>query len=218
MSRISLNTNISSLNTQRNFANSTRQLSDTFLRLSSGLRINKASDDAAGLSISSLLNVDKRVFMQGIRNLNDGLSSLSIAEGALGELTNILFRIAEIAEQSANGTLSSKQREPLQEEVTALQNEYNRIIKSVDFNGMQLLTGENAKMRLQGGYGSTGSLFAEIGNSLISEAFGLLSAGTTTRVSTTSSGGEIGGDGSGINSMSGDGRYVLFTSSENNII
>ncbi len=217
MSRLSLTTNVASLNAQRNLSQATKNLETSFSRLSSGMRINRASDDAAGLSVASLLSADRAVLAQGIRNLNDGISYLNIAEGAITELTNIMFRIQEIAEQSANGTLSSAQRKPLQDEVTALQSEYNRIIRSTKFNDMQLLTGANTLVNLQGGYGVVGGLAVQVGNALVSDAFGLYSAGETVRVNTSSSGGEANGQ-SHIMSVSVDGRYVVFGSSANNLI
>ena len=115
MSSITINSNIASLNAQRRFAKSSQSLQDSFTRLSSGLRINRSSDDAAGLAIAESLNVDSRVFAQGIRNLNDGISLLNVAEAATGEISNILFRLRELATQSANGTLSKEQRGALDE-------------------------------------------------------------------------------------------------------
>ena len=117
MSRISLNSNIASLNAQRGFSDATKQLGQSFTRLSSGLRINRAADDAAGLAIASSLSVDRRIATQGVRNLNDGISLLNIAEGTMSELTNIVTRIQELAEQGANGTLGDAQRNALQKEV-----------------------------------------------------------------------------------------------------
>ena len=102
---ITINTNIASLTTQRNLGNTTNALSRSFERLSSGLRINRAGDDAAGLAIADSLRSDKTVYSQGIRNLNDGLSLLNVADASLNELTNITLRIQELAEQASNGTL-----------------------------------------------------------------------------------------------------------------
>ncbi len=216
MSRLSLTTNIASMNAQRNFTRASKDLETSFNRLSSGMRINRASDDAAGLSVSSLLNADRAVLAQGIRNLNDGISYLNIAESAIGEMTNIIFRISEISEQSANGTLSSAQRKPLQDEVTALQNEYNRILHSTKFNDMKLMTGSNTLVNLQGGYGVAGGLAVQVGNALLSDAFGLQSAGETIRLNTTSGGGQANGR-SDLESVSADGRFLAFTSNATNL-
>ena len=102
MGGIGINSNILSLNAQRRLAESSAVLGKVFERLATGLRVNRAADDAAGLAVASALNTDVRVYTQAIRNVNDGLSALSIAEGALSELTNISIRQRELAQQAAN--------------------------------------------------------------------------------------------------------------------
>ncbi len=104
---IKFGANILSQTVQRNLGRATLDLSTTSERLASGQRINKASDDAAGLAISASLNANARIFTQGVRNLNDGLSAVNIAEGAMGELGNIIGRIEELATQSMSDTYSS---------------------------------------------------------------------------------------------------------------
>src|SRR5580693_958213 len=126
-SSLTINTNVASLNAQRRLAESTASLQQSFERLSSGLRINTASDDAAGLAIASSLNVDSRVYSQGVRNTNDALSFYSIAEGALNSLVDITTRLKELAQQSSNGVLSFTQRKSLDAEAQALGKEYQRI-------------------------------------------------------------------------------------------
>jgi flagellin-like hook-associated protein FlgL len=217
MSRISINTNISSLNAQRSLGLANSKLESSFTRLSSGLRINKASDDAAGLAVASLLDFDKKVYNQGIRNLNDGVSFLNIAESALNEMSNIVIRIQELAEQSANGTLSNTQRAPLQNEVEALQSEYNRILNTTKFNGMTLLKGENTLVNLQGGFGETGGFGVQIGKALTSDAFGTYSAGETTLVSTNSSGQQLDAAVTGLGTLSGGTKFAFITSATNAI-
>jgi flagellin len=133
LSRLTINSNIAALNAQRGLASATSSLSTNFTRLSSGLRINKASDDAAGLAIVADLNVDKKIYTQGVRNINDGISYLNIAEGAVGELKNILFRLRELSTQSSNGTLGSAQRQALNSESEALIEEYSRILEVTEF-------------------------------------------------------------------------------------
>src|SRR5262249_16920766 len=123
---ISLGINISSLVARRRVDESTARASVAFERLSSGLRINRASDDAASLSIASMLSLDTRVFAQGIRNVNDAVSQLNISQGALQELSNITMRQKELAEQAANGTFSLAQRRALHQEANALVDEFNR--------------------------------------------------------------------------------------------
>ena len=138
---IRLGSNISSLTAQRKLADGTAALSKTFERLSSGQRINRASDDAAGLAIADSLNAASRVYTQGIRNFSDGLSLLSIAEGALQQLQAITIRQIELAEQAANGVYSTKQRQALNDEANALVDEFNRIVESTSFNGLNVLDG-----------------------------------------------------------------------------
>jgi len=163
---ITINSNIASLNAQRRFGASTAALQDSFTRLSSGLRINKASDDAAGLAIANSLEVDRRVFTQGVRNLNDGASLLSIADGALNELSNITIRLTELAEQAANGALSNTQRGALDEEAQALKAEYFRISKTTEFNGQKLFEGEFGQLRLQAGFGESGGIVSTLGGAI----------------------------------------------------
>jgi flagellin len=148
MSRLTINSNIASLNAQRRFGEATNKLSQSFTRLSSGLRINKAVDDAAGLSISESLKADARIYGQTIRNLNDGISALNISESAGNELSSILTRIRELAEQSANGTNTSAQRNALNKEGQSLRQEYNRILGVTKFNGISLINGESDEIRM----------------------------------------------------------------------
>jgi len=164
-SGITINSNVASLATQRRLGESTDRLRESFSRLSSGLRINRARDDAAGLSISESLRADAIVFNQGVRNLNDGISMLNIAEGALGELSSILIRQRELSEQAANGTLSRPQRLALQEEANALVDEYNRIVSSTSFNDISLFDPLSSSVRLQAGYGAEGALSFLLGAS-----------------------------------------------------
>lgn len=157
-SRITINSNLASLNAERRFGKSTQNLQESFNRLSSGLRINRARDDASGLAISSQLSADARVFNQGIRNFNDAISLLNIAEGAAQELSSILIRQRELASQAANGTLSITQRLALNEEANALKDEYNRIVESTEFNNLSLLDAQLGTVKAQGGYGENGSI------------------------------------------------------------
>jgi flagellin-like hook-associated protein FlgL len=163
VSSISLNSNVASLDAQRRLGESTASLSRSFEQLSSGLRINKPSDDAAGLSVASSLDADARVFNQGVRNVNDGISYLNIAEGATSSLKDILIRMRELATQSSNGTLSDTQRKPLDSENQALIGEYNRILETTDFNGRQLFDPENQEVTVQAGYGESGSITISLG-------------------------------------------------------
>ena len=138
---ITIGTNITSLQSQRRLGLASSQLSKTFERLSSGQRINKASDDAAGLAIADKLRADQRVATVAIRNANDGISTIAIADSALSEIGNVLTRLAELAQQSANGTFSQSQREALGNEFLALGSEIQRIAQTTEFNGVKLLSG-----------------------------------------------------------------------------
>ncbi|MBS0309450.1 MAG: flagellin [Proteobacteria bacterium] len=136
-----INTNISSLNAQRNLTMSQSSLATSLQRLSSGLRINSAKDDAAGLAISERMTSQIRGLNQAARNANDGISLTQVAEGAMAESTNILQRMRELSIQSANSTNSSGDRAALQSEVTSLQSELNRIAQTTEFNGQRILDG-----------------------------------------------------------------------------
>jgi len=133
-----INTNIASLNAQRNLNKSQSMLSTSLQRLSSGLRINSAKDDAAGLAISERFTAQIRGLNQAARNSNDGISLAQTAEGALGEVTNNLQRIRELAVQSSNATNSSSDRAAMQEEVTQLMSEIDRVATQANFNGCQI--------------------------------------------------------------------------------
>ncbi|MEN8638039.1 flagellin, partial [Pseudoalteromonas distincta] len=138
---ISVNTNVSSLNAQRNLSQSGSDLATSMERLSSGMRINSAKDDAAGLQISNRLTSQVNGLGVAQRNANDGISMAQTAEGAMSESTSILQRMRELALQSANGSNSSEDREALQKEVSALSTELTRISDTTSFGGQQLLNG-----------------------------------------------------------------------------
>ncbi len=155
---LTINTNIASLNAQRNLNASQLQLSKSMQRLSSGLRINSAADDAAGLAISQNMQANIRSMNQAVRNANDGISMVQTAEGALNESSNILLRMRELATQAANGTLTDTQRGNIQTEFKNLQDEIDRISKVTDFNGTKLLNGalsSGSGTSLQVGAGNT---------------------------------------------------------------
>jgi flagellin len=138
---IRINTNVASINTQRHLFNSTIKFNKSMEKLSSGLRINRAADDAAGLAISEGLKSDIRALEQAARNASDGISLVQTAEGALDEVSNILLRMRELTEQALNGTVTNTERTYLDNEYQALIEEIDRIAQSVDFNGIKLLDG-----------------------------------------------------------------------------
>ncbi|AGP84796.1 flagellin [Alteromonas mediterranea] len=136
-----VNTNVSSLNAQRQLFNTSNNLNTAFERLSSGFRINSAADDAAGLQITDRMTSQIQGLDQAVRNANDGISLAQTAEGALQETTNALQRIRTLAIQSQNGINNTADRVALNEEVEALRNEMSRIGSTTEFGGVSLLTG-----------------------------------------------------------------------------
>jgi len=132
---VTLGSNISSLRAQRTVNLTSNGLANVYQRLSSGKRINKAADDAAGLAIADSLKADQRIASVAIRNANDGISTVAIADAALDQIGGVLSRLAELSEQSANGVYSSTQRSALANEFIALGSEIERIAVTTNFNG-----------------------------------------------------------------------------------
>jgi flagellin len=159
-----INTNVLSINAQRNLSSTTRSLSRALERLSSGSRINRAGDDAAGLAISEGLQSQVRGLKVAVRNTNDAVGFLNTAEGALGEITNITQRIRELAIQAANGTLSVTDRNYLESEKDALIEEFNRIASQTQFNGVTLLDGSFQTTNLQVGVNKGETIAFRIGD------------------------------------------------------
>ena len=151
-----VNTNVSSINGRRNLTNATNNLNTTYQRLSSGLRINSAKDDAAGLQISDRLSSQINGLNQGNRNTNDSISLAQTAEGAMDEMTTMLQRIRTLAVQSSNGTNSNADREAMQQEVAQLSNEITRIACQTKFGGEQILAGNDKDAAKKGQANATG--------------------------------------------------------------
>ena len=150
--------NIASLNSQRLLGNNNDRLSQSVERISSGLRINRASDDAAGLAISEGLRSDIRALRQAVRNSNDGISLVNITEGALNEQGSMLIRLRELASQAATGTTGSTERATIQLEFNSLRNEIDRITATTEFNGQKLIDGS-----LSSSITSTSQVFIQVG-------------------------------------------------------
>ena len=148
---LTINTNVASLNAQRNLGASQADLNKSMQRLSSGLRINSAKDDAAGLAISNRMTSQIRGLNQAARNANDGISLAQTAEGAMQESTNILQRMRELGVQSANASNSGSDRSALQSEVNQLKSELNRIAETTTFNGLNILDGTFSAQNFQVG-------------------------------------------------------------------
>lgn len=138
---INIRTNLPALTAQRNLDASSNKLNTSYQRLSSGLRINRASDDAAGLAIAEGLKANSSTATVAIRNANDGISVITIADQAVSQIGNVLNRMAELATQSSNGVVDNTQRSALQNEFSALQSEIERIAVTTKFNGLALLNG-----------------------------------------------------------------------------
>jgi len=138
---MTINTNVASINAQRNLSLSGSSLSTSMQRLSSGLRVNSAKDDAAGLAISERMNAQTKGLAVAARNANDGISLAQTAEGALGKVGDMLQRVRELAVQASNATNSKSDREAMQSEVSQLVSEIDRVAKTTEFNGKKLLDG-----------------------------------------------------------------------------
>lgn len=194
-SHLTLGVNIPSLNAQRRLAQSAQNQSEIMNRLSSGLRVNKASDDPAALATGSSLNTKRSVYLQGIRNLNDGLSVLNIAENSASELTGIVTRLSELANQAANGSYSPTQRRVLDDEAQALEAEFTRIAQSTSFNDRLLFSSNFGKLRLQDGYGITGGIESTLGGAIGTGSFSTANNINSGSGSTEISSADVNGDG-----------------------
>ena len=150
--------NVPSLNAQRILGANNDRLAQSVERISSGIRINRASDDAAGLAISEGLRSDIRTLRQAVRNSNDGISLINITEGALNEQASILIRLRELAAQASTGTVGSTERQTIQLEFSALRNEIDRISNVTEFNGQKLVDGS-----LASGVSSSSQIMIQVG-------------------------------------------------------
>ena len=150
--------NIPSLNAQRILGVNNDRLAQSVERISSGIRINRGADDAAGLAISEALRSDIRALRQAVRNANDGISLINVAEGALNEQASILIRLRELASQASTGTVGSTERQTVQLEFDALRLEIDRIANTTEFNGQNLVDGS-----LASGVASTSQILIQVG-------------------------------------------------------
>jgi flagellin len=181
-----INTNVASESAQKNLGANQSKLAVSFARLSSGLRINSAKDDAAGLAISESLKSQIRSFNVAERNASDGISMAQTAEGALGEVHDILGRMRELATQAANGSLTSTDRGFLQTEFASLQDEITRIQGSAKFNGRELVSSAAETITLQVGLSNTAS--DQISVTLGGVSLATIAGGSTVLSGTTASG------------------------------
>lgn len=194
---ITLGLNIASLRSQRQLGKTSAGLGTVFERLSSGLRINSASDDPAGLAVADSLKANQLIYNQAVRNLVDGQSLLSVADTALSELTGIVMRLEELATQASSSTYTTTQREALNVEAHALSDEFLRITRTTEFNGQKLFTGENPIVSLQAGAGENAILQTSVGGAVGTGEFTGVFNRTASQGYVTSSVnlGDINGDG-----------------------
>jgi len=177
---IGVNTNVMSLNAQRNLNNTSNAMAVSLQRLSSGLRVNSAKDDAAGLAIAERMNAQVRGLSVGIRNANDGISLAQTAEGALGSMTESLQRMRELAVQAANGTNTTADRTSLNAEFTQLATEITRVVNATDFNGVKVLAGGAGAKNFQVGADNTANDRISVTTTDMTAAGGLTGATGTT--------------------------------------
>ena len=168
---LAIKNNIMASNAARHLGNSYDALSQSVERLSSGLRINSAKDDAAGLAVRELMRADISVIEQGVRNAQDGISMLQTMEGAMATVDDLLIRMQSLAEQSATGSYSTAQRTIMQNEFSEMRSEIDRIASSTKFNGIQMLS-NSASVSIHFGEASTDSISIE-GSNLTSATGGL---------------------------------------------
>ena len=188
---LSINTNVMSLNAQRNLGKTQNNLAKSMTRLSSGLRINSAKDDAAGLAISDRMTSQIRGLNQAVRNANDGISLAQTAEGAMQESTNILQRMRELSVQSANASNSAADRQALQAEVNQLQSEMDRIAGTTTFNGLNILDGTFSAQKFQVGANANETIGVSI-SSMESTELGRYAVATQQSATATSGAGVAG--------------------------
>ena len=175
---LTVNTNIASLTAQRNLVGTQKSLTTSLARLSSGLRINSAKDDAAGLALSDKMTGQIRGLNQAVRNANDGISMAQTAEGALQASTNLLQRMRELAIQSANGTYGTSERSSLNDEFSQLQQEISRIANKTVFNGTLVLKGSMDQTKLQVGANAGDTITMSVGTAAMTASGLSVDAGT----------------------------------------
>jgi len=177
---LTVNTNIASLTAQRALVGTNRSLQVSMSRLSTGLRINSAKDDAAGLAISDKMTGQIRGLNQAVRNANDGISMAQTAEGALQESTNLLQRMRELAVQSVNGTYGTAERSSLNDEFTQLRDEIGRIATTTEFNGVSVLTGGLSGIVFQVGANAGDKITLTVSGTMTSTGLGVNALAVTS--------------------------------------
>jgi flagellin len=192
---VSLNTNKLALLAQRGLGEASSAQSKAFERLASGLRINRASDDPAGLALSSELEAEAKVLLQGVRNINDGISLANVGLAAITSLKEIVYRLSELAEQAANGVYTTSQRSALNTEAQALVSEYNRITDSTEFNSISLFDPDTGEIVIQGGVGALAATSVNFSLPSVFVGDGTFGAGTSLGTLGFHNFGDFDGDG-----------------------
>ena len=206
---MTINTNVVSINAQRNLSLSGGSLSTTMQRLSSGLRVNSAKDDAAGLAIAERMNAQSRGLAVAARNANDGISLAQTAEGALGKVGDMLQRMRELAVQASNATNSADDRKALQAEVSQLTAEIDRVAKTSSFNGKNLLDGSFAGGVFQVGAGAGDNITVGGITNAKADALGTIEVGTSSKnINTTATLADFGKPVYGMSIKVGDGASI----------
>jgi flagellin len=177
---VSINSNLASMRGQSSMGRASEQLNKTYQKLSSGQRINRASDDAAGLAIAESLRINQRVASIAIRNAQDGVSAIAITDGALASITQILGRLAELSQQAGNGSYSTTQRSALQLEFETLGSEIERIAATTVYNGVSLLSGSQV-INFQVGFdsASTSQIVLDQAGGATLQKLGLAASGSS---------------------------------------
>jgi flagellin len=183
---LTVNTNIASLNAQRNLTSTQGTLNTSLQRLSSGLRINSAKDDAAGLAISNRMTAQVRGLNQAARNANDGISLAQTAEGALDEVTNMMQRMRELAVQAANGSNSTSDRQSLDDEYQELMSEITRIANTTSFNGQDVLAGTLGSVKFQVGAEAGETITVSINQNMTANGLSISSTKITSTMANAS--------------------------------
>jgi flagellin len=191
-----INTNVMSLNSQRVLMNSQSSMATSLERLSSGLRINRAKDDAAGLAIAQRFTSQIRGLEQANRNANDGISLLQTAEGALDEVANMLQRMRELGVQAVNGTVSNADKNSLQDEFAELVREIGRVMDSTEFNGTNLL-GTNGALTMQVGFKAGASYQITVSTTNLKTATAVGGSGVASVLNMSAAASGIGSGGAG---------------------
>jgi flagellin len=213
MAPITIGSNVQSLNAQRRLDSTSNNLNKVYQRLSSGKRINSAADDAGGLTIADRLSADQRVASVAIRNVNDGISAISIADGALEQIGSVLGRLAELAEQSASGVYSAGQRSALDNEFTALGSEIERVAATTVFNGIGLVSGSNA-ISLQVGFSSASTSQINLqGINGTLQGLGLAATGSSVQIYSLNGTSSAAGQSASLNALDAVNRAITSLSS-----